>query len=195
MKAPARVRLGVAAVALIVVGGCASTGEAPAEAPDKARIVQELVVEASVRSVDRTTREVELLRADGSVVVLVAGPEVTNFDQIEVGDTVRSRYRETVTAMRLKPGEAAMEPTAAVSVEAAKPGQRPGMGVAEGVALTVTVESVDTSRHKVVVRTPEGDVRSVQATRDKGRRFIAGLAPGDRVTLYYTQGVALTVEE
>ncbi len=173
-----------------LAAGCASTA-----APTQAHISQEIVLKSTVRAVNAETREITLERQDGTKVVLVAGPELRNFAQIDVGDTVMARYRESLSALRLKPGEAGPEPTAGMAVGVAEAGSKPGVGIAAGVAVTVTVESVDTKRHIVVFTGPTGELRSVRAQRDEGRRFISGLKPGDRVKLVYTETVALTVEE
>jgi hypothetical protein len=173
-----------------LMAGCAST-----QAPTRAEISQEVVLESQVRAVDPVTREITLERQDGTQVVIVAGPEVRNFAQIEVGDTVKAQYRESLSAQRLEPGEVGPEPVAELGVGVAEAGSKPGVGIGAGVAVTVTVETVDAKHHIVVFTTPDGDVRTVQAEREEGQNFIAGLKPGDRVVLIYTEAAALTVEE
>ncbi|MEE8107466.1 MAG: hypothetical protein V3T86_18175 [Planctomycetota bacterium] len=176
-----------------LAAGCAST-----EAPTRAEISHEVVVESTVQAVNAETREITLQREDGTKVVVIAGPQVRNFAQIAVGDTVKARYRVSVTAQRLKPDEAGPEPTAELAVGLAEEGSKPGIDVGAGVEMTVTVESVDTKQHIVVFKgkgRPAGELHSVRAERDEGRRFIAGLKVGDRVKLSYTEAIAITVEE
>ncbi len=177
-----------------LAAGCASP-----KAPTQAEISEEIVLESTVQAVDAETREITLEREDGTKVVMVAGPEVRNFAQIAVGDKVRARYRESLTAQRLKPDEVAAEPTAGVAAARAEKGSKPGVGIGAGVAVTVTVESVDKKQHIVVFTAAgegsEGELHSVRAQRDEGRRFISGLKVGDRVKLVYTEAIALTVEE
>jgi len=176
-------------VAMLAVG-CAST-----KAPSQAEIIQEVLLESRVRAVNAETREITLERSDGSVVVIVAGPEVRNFAQIDVGDTVKARYRETLSAKRLAPGELGAEPVAGMALGVAEAGSKPGIGIGAGAAVTVNVVSVDTKHYIVVFTEPGGALRSVRAQRDEGRAFISGLNPGDRVRLVYTEAVALTVEQ
>ena len=175
-------------VALAV--GCATT-----KAPTQVEISQEIVLESTVQAVDAETREFTLKRQDGTKVVLVAGPEVRNFPQIAVGDTVKARYRVSLTARRLNPDEVGSETTTGLSVGVAKRGSKPGVSIGADVEMTVTVESVDTKQHIVVFTGPDGELHSVRAQRDEGRRFISGLEVGDRVKLVYTEAIALTVEE
>ena len=48
---------------------------------------------AIVRSVDAETRKIVLDNEEtGQTETIVAGPEILNFDQIEVGDTVKAIY-------------------------------------------------------------------------------------------------------
>ena len=58
----------------------------------------------------------------------------------------------------------------------------------------VTVESVDKDKHIVVVTGPSGDLQAIEAQRDEGKKFVAGLKPGDLVEIRYGQALALAVE-
>ena len=177
-----------------LAAGCAST-----PAPTQAEISQEIVLESTVQVLNAETREITLEREDGTKVVLLAGPEVRNFAQIAVGDKVRARYRVTLSAQRLEPDEVASEPTVGIALGRAEKGSKPGIGIGAGVEVTVTVQSIDKKQHIVVFTAagegPEGELHSVRAQRDEGRRFISGLKVGDRVKLVYTEAIALTVEE
>ena len=176
--------------AAALAAACAST-----EAPTRAEISQEIVLEATVRAVNAETREITLEDPDGTQVVILAGPEVRNFAQIAVGDTVKARYRKSLSAQRLKPDEAGTEPTAGVTVGVAEAGSKPGVRLGVDAAVTVTVETVDTRKHIVVLTGPSGELHSVRAQREEGRRFVSGLKPGDRVKLVYAEMVALAIEE
>jgi hypothetical protein len=177
-------------VATLAVG-CASTG-----APKRAEISEEVVVQSTVKAVSAETREITLERPDGTKVVVIAGPQVRNFAQIDVGDKVKARYRVSLSAERLEKDETGPETAAEVTVGVAKPGSKPGASVEVGAEVTVTVQSVDKKQHIVVFTGPGGDeLHSVRAQRDEGRRFVSGLKVGDRVRLAYTEAVALSVEE
>lgn len=173
-----------------LAAACASTA-----APTQAEISEEVVLKSTVQAVNAETREITLERQDGAKVVIVAGPEVRNFAQIAVGDTVKARYRVTLSAQRLESGEAGSKPAAKVAVGVAAPGSKPGVDIEAGAEVTVTVETVDTKKHIVVFTGPEGGLHSVRAQRDEGRRFVSGLKAGDRVKLAYTEAVGLSVEE
>jgi len=185
--------------AAALIAGCAASPEAPRqaktpEAPRQAKISDEVVAEASVLAVDAATRELTLKRADGTRVVVVAGPEVRNFAQIKVGDMVTARYIVSLSARRLAADEPDTEPSLGVAAARAKPGERPAGAIGADVAMTVVVKSVDLERHVVVFTDPGGALHAVEAERDVGRRFIAGLSPGDRVELVYAKVFVLGVE-
>ena len=180
--------ISLAAAALIV--SCASTPEPLAAAG----IRQEVEATATVTGVDKVTREIMLRRPDGVRFVIVAGPEVRNFDQIEVGETVKARYVESLTARLLDANEADVEPTIAVAAARAEVGQDPAGLIAAGMEMTVQVESVDIAQHLVVFTTPTGQLRAVRAQREQGKQFVSGLKPGDHVVLVYGESVVISVE-
>jgi hypothetical protein len=177
--------------AATLVVGCSST---PKE-PERARIVHEVTAEASVRSVDAATRMIELERADGARILVIAGPEVRNFDQIAVGDTVTARYAETISARQLGPNEIALEPGVIVAAGAAEAGARPAVAIGAGLALTVTVESLDFNENLIVFTDPSGALHAVRPQTGTGRTFIKKLKVGDRVELMFTEEVMLSVEK
>lgn len=173
-----------------LIAACASTSEAPTQAT----ITDEVSVEAKILAVDKGTRELTLERADGTTVVVVAGPEVRNFDQIEAGQKVVARYVVSLTARRLAADEADTEAAVEVGAARAAPGELPAGAIGADVRMTVVVQSVDKQRHIVTYTDPSGVLQAVEAERDEGRRFIAGLEPGDRVELVYTEALVLAVE-
>jgi hypothetical protein len=177
-------------LAAALLTACASTSEAPTEAS----ITDEVSVEAKILAVDKDTRELTLERADGTTVVVVAGPEVRNFDQIEAGQKVVARYVVSLTARRLGADEPDTEAAVEVGAARAAPGERPAGAIGADLRMTVVVKSVDLDQNLVVFTDPDGVIHAVEAEREQGQRFIAGLKPGDRVVLVYTEALALGVE-
>ena len=60
---------------------------------------------AIVEAIDASTRTVTLKKADGTYVTIVAGPEITRFAEVKVGDKVNARYYENVVVRLKQPGE------------------------------------------------------------------------------------------
>ncbi|MEM9381952.1 MAG: hypothetical protein AAGB93_18495 [Planctomycetota bacterium] len=183
----------LAAVPLAALALAASCQSAP-EPMKSAEISNEVTASARVVAIDPATREITIEREDGSQVEMVAGPEVRNFDQIEVGSVVEASYVETIAARLLEEGEAGEEPAAGVAAGRAAEGEAPGVGLAVGVTMTVEVQSVDKDQHLVVFTDPDGILHAVRAEREIGQQFVQGLKQGDRVELTITEALALTVE-
>jgi hypothetical protein len=129
LATPAALLLG----ALLLLGACASDDYAtgrPALAP--AQLVHEITATAQVTAVDAATRLVTLRREDGNLIQVVAGDEVVNFDQIDVGDVLRVRFQDTLTASLCPPGETELGALVGALAARAEPGAKPGIQTDEG---------------------------------------------------------------
>ncbi|MBX3462465.1 MAG: hypothetical protein KF830_04800 [Planctomycetes bacterium] len=150
---------------------------------------------AKVTSVDRARRVLVLRTERGESQRLLAGPEVRNFDQIAVGDTVRADYRVSL-AVALEPaGDAAPDVTIDAAAGRAAAGATPGAGVGAQVSVVVRIESVDLGKHVVVFTAPGGELHVAEVQRPEGREFLRGLKAGDRVRITYTEALAVRLEK
>ncbi len=177
-------------LAVLMITACAATPEAPNEA----KISDEVTVQAMVVAVDKETRELTLKRPDGSSVEVIAGPEIRNFEQIEPGNTVTARYVVSLTARRLEADAPDTEPTAGLLTARAEPGQAPAGAIGSDMIMTVVVKSVDQDQHIVTFTDPNGALHAIEAERDEGKNFVRGLQPGDRVELIYEELLVMSVE-
>lgn len=173
--------------AALAAGACASKPP-----PDPVVSDQVQQVTALVEAIDPATRTVRLKAAEGSVDV-VLGPEVRNFDQIRVGDTVKATYYTGIAAEISKHDGEAPPPTDEIALAQAKPGTTPAAGVAHNMSATVTIVSVDQSFDTVTFTLPSGDERVVAVQTPEGREFIRSLKKGDKVDVTYTEAVAVEV--
>jgi len=176
--------------AVVLAAGCSSTPEAPSQA----KIVEEVKAQATVIAVDKPSRKITLERSDGTRMVVVAGPEVRNFDQIDPGEKLTGSYSTSLTARRLAADEADTKAEVQVAAARAKPGESPAAGIGAGLQVTVVVKSVDRENHIVTFTDPSGKLHAIEARRDEGKRFVAGLKTGDRVELIYDEILILSVE-
>lgn len=190
MSLPEPLRSAIALLAAATIAACAATPEAPTQV----QISDEVAAKVNVLAVNKATRELTLERTDGSPVVVVAGPEVRNFDQIRVGDKVTARYVVTLSARLLAPDEPNTKTSIGALAARAQPGQRPAGAIGADVAMTVVIKSVDVDKHLVIFTGPDGALDVVEAEREEGQRFIAGLKPGDRVEVIYGKLFVLAVE-
>ena len=174
-----------------LVAACASKPEGPTEA----QVTDEVTDTATVLIANRETRELTLQRSDGTVVTIIAGPEIRNFDQIYVGDTIVARYLMSLSARRLAEGDPDVETKLGVAAARAEPGAMPAGAVGTDMIMTVVIQTVDYDKNIVTFTDPRGNLHAVEAERDEGKAFVAGLQPGDRVVLEYGQMLMLAVEE
>lgn len=149
---------------------------------------------ATVEAVNHDARSVVLRDEDDVRTLVVAGPNVRNFEQIEVGDRVVATYREALLAEVKPKGEGVAQPTAAVAKARASEGQRPAKGVGASVATTVVIESIDRSFDTVTFKRPDGIVRTVAVEDPEATQFIHNLREGDEVQVTYTEATALALK-
>lgn len=139
-------------------------------------------------------RSLLLKGESGERLVVIAGPDVRNFDQIKPGDQVSLVYRVALAA-ELKPrGTPLSPPTASTIEERAPPGTKPSGSVGQTIATTVQIESVDTSFNTVTFKKADGITRTVAVEDPDARKFIRTLKPGDPVEIKYSEAVAVSVQ-
>ena len=123
MKIPAIIILAIAAAFAVNAPAQTSVMKSSSE-PGKASVEQTVDVTATVIAIDRSTRDVTLKGPKGNWIIVTAGPEVKNFDQINVGDKVHARYIEALV-LELKHGaDLAVTRTDEKSAQGAAPGAR-----------------------------------------------------------------------
>ncbi|WP_093248589.1 hypothetical protein [Rubrimonas cliftonensis] len=160
-------------------------------APAQAERAEALRMTATVDAIDRDARALTLRGEDGAVFEVLASPEVRNFDQIEVGDTVAVEYMRAVAA-RMATAEDGAPLSVTDAVRTAE-GEKPGAGVAMGVEETLEVVAYDPATATAVVRDQAGEtLRFVVAP--EMRAFAEARKPGDRVRVTIIEAFALGVE-
>jgi hypothetical protein len=120
---------------------------------------------------------------------------VRNFDKIAVGDRLRVRYKETLTASRLPAGEKATPMEGVVAAGRAEPGATPAGAVGIGLSVRVRIESIDREREIVVFSLASGELLSHRIATPEGVEFVKGLKVGDTVQLDYTEVMAISIEK
>ena len=106
---------------------------------------------ATVESVDSASRSLVLKRSSGEQLIVVAGSEVRNFEQIKVGDKVVSRHLVALE-MTLKKGSGSIRERAESSdSRRAKPGEKPGAYEMKKVAFVANVQEVSASKQSITL--------------------------------------------
>jgi hypothetical protein len=189
-----------ALIALSALGSvaCKSTeGEhsSTSATPGRVDLSNDLTVKATVVAVDPAARTITLLREDGSLFTVEAGPAVRNFEEIAKGDQLRVKYHESLSASQRPTSEGTSPVEAAAIAGRAAPGEKPAGGAGLAATVRVRVESVDRSNHLVVLSRASGELRTVRAQRPEGREFVDHLKVGDIVQLDYNVSLALAIEK
>ena len=92
-----------------------------------------VVITATVKAIDKKSRVVTLQSTDGKVAKIKCGPEVRNFDQIRVGDEVKTSLLETVELFVTGNAEPAAERV--TEVGRAPLGSKPGFAAVDAVEV------------------------------------------------------------
>ena len=153
-----------------------------------AGILASETVTATVTAIDMETREVTLRKADGEIVVLVAGPDARNLGQVEVGDMVRAQYQVGLVVGIGPPGvESRLDETEVVRTPQ---GARPGGVVRATTAVTATITAIDAEQRIVTLQGPERIIElPVSEAVDLG-----SVKVGDRVGAIFEESLAILVE-
>ena len=169
----------------------AQTGGVVAEtAPGKAGVAQTIKITATITAIDKATRDITLKGPQGNEVVVTAGPDVKNFDNMKVGDQVNAQYVEALTLELKKGGGMTVARSDQGGVLEAKPGQKPGGVAGRQVTIVADVVDVNPAKQSITLRGPK---RTVELVVSDPAQFKL-IAKGDQVEAKYTQALAIAVE-
>ena len=161
------------------------SGDAPA-----AVVADTIKSTAKVAGVDRAKRTVTLRAANGAEETLTLGPEVKNFDQIEVGDTVTAEYVEAVAVHVRAPGEPPSG-AAASGIQVAPKGDKPSATMVQQEEMTATIEEIDYAKRTATLRNAQGKTRQINV--DERIQNLDRFKKGDEIVISYTEAMAIAV--
>jgi Cu/Ag efflux protein CusF len=167
-----------------------STGAVVGKGPGVAGAAQTTKVTATITKIDPATREVTLKGPKGREVTLLLGPEVKNFSQMKVGDSVNAEYVEALTLELKKGGKAVVGRTEQAGAMAAKPGERPGAIAGRQLTIIADVTAVDPATQMVTLKGPKQTVDLKVADPEQFKL----IKVGDQVEANYTEALAIAVE-
>jgi len=146
--------------------------------------------EAIVESVNRETREIKVVDANGKIHKFVAGEMVANFDQIEPRDRIVTEYLESVAVFVVPEGTPEMGDTGLVEV--APPGEKPGMAMADTYMVAAKIDAIDADSRILTLRGEDGFQSAFKVANDID---LANVKVGDEVRMRVTEAVAISVVE
>ena len=181
----------IALAAAFAVNASAQTAVVTSSSqPGKASAEQIVDVTAMIVGIDRTTRDITLRGPKGNWVVVTAGPDVKNFDQMNVGDQVHARYSEALVLELKKGNDLAVTRTEESSAKGAAPGAQPHGVAGRRITVVADVVAVNRATQTVTLRGPQLTVDVKVSDPDQFRR----IKKGDQVYATYTQALAMVVE-
>ena len=154
-------------------------------------MVQTYKITATVTAVDALSRQITLVPRDGAKRTFTAGPDVVNFNQIQVGDLVKATAAEQVAVSMRKPGEPASDGEAA-AVALAPVGAKPGVVMANTREFTAKVEAMDLAHRKATLRFPNGQSETFEVRKDVD---MTKAKLGDEVVFRATEAMAISIEK
>jgi hypothetical protein len=185
---------GVSLVALACASSVAAqqpgTPQSPGNAPPSVVMADTIKAKTKVIGLDRANRKITFRDEDGDEHSMIAGPEIKNFDQIEIGDTVTTEYVVSVGVYVRAPGEPPSGATAG-SVEVAPKGQKPAAKMMQQREVTATIDDIDYAKRKVKLRNPEGKTELINVS-DRVQN-LDQFKKGDEIVIRYTEALAIAV--
>jgi hypothetical protein len=144
---------------------------------------------ASVSAIDGAKRNVTL-DMNGKFKTITCGPEVRNFDQIQLGDKVKTTFVEALAVSIQHAGTPAGSDFTNVTL--APKGAKPGMLVTKLFFLNGNVDNIDTKKRTVTVTTPNGKTKKMKVANTV--TVYNDLKKGDDVDVRFTEAMAIVVE-
>ena len=144
---------------------------------------------ATVEAIEASTRTLTLKKADGSYLTTVAGPDITRFDEVKLGDTVNVRYYENVVIRVKRPGES--DVMSSVKGTTGSEQVLPGGTKAKQVTITATITAIDAAAPSITFTGPNGWKYS---SKVQDTEALAKVKVGDKVDIVWTEAMLVSVE-
>jgi Cu/Ag efflux protein CusF len=160
------------------------------QAPGKMGEADAIQIQGKVKSINKKTREVTLVGPQGNQLVIPAGEDVKNFDQIRIGDLVTLTYVQAlVVELKAVENNGIRERVESVNTVAAKPGEKPAGMIEKTVRVVANVVAVNPKAQTVTLR---GAKRTVELGV-KDPALLKNVKIGNQVEATYIEAVALVV--
>ena len=160
------------------------------QAPGKVGEADAIQIQGKVKAINKKTREVTLVGPQGNQLVIPAGEDVKNFDQIRVGDLVTLTYVQAlVLELKAVQNNGIRERVESENKVAAKPGEKPAGMIEKTVRIVANVVAVNPKAQTVTLRGPKRTVEV--AVKDPA--MLKDVKVGNQVEATFIEAVALVV--
>lgn len=164
------------------------------EAPAPVGEVQVTELTATVQSVNIADRLVTLKGPRGGTVIVEAGPEVKNLDQIKVGDEVVVRRYLAIVVSAVKVDEDAKRKESIVVGGAAAAMDYPAGVYGREVTETIEILDIDPYKKSIAFRDARGHYREVSMKAPHLEERMDDFKKGDMVEIVYREGLAIGLD-
>ena len=143
----------------------------------------------TVEAIEASSRMLTLKKPDGTFVTTVAGPDITRFAELKIGDTINVRYYENVVIRVKRPGESDVVSSAKGTTGSEQ--VLPGGTRAKQVTITATITAIDPNTPSITFTGPNGWKYS---SKVQDTEALAKVKVGDKVDIVWTEAVLVSVE-
>lgn len=187
-------RIAPIAVALVLAAAplcstMAAEGVLVESRPGAVSVGQSTQLTGTIARIDADSREVTVVGTDGRETVIACGPEVKNFDRLNVGDVVEMETTQALALELRKGSSAEVSRTIERATASASPDETPGGTAGVRMRVIAEVMAVDADTQTVTLRGPE---RTMDLAVKDPKQF-QNIAVGDRIEATYVEAMAVQV--
>jgi len=173
-----------------IMGAVALVSSAQMAMAQSKTVTSEMRTEtATIEAIEASSRTLTLKKPDGTFVTTVAGPDITRFAELKIGDTVNVRYYENVVVRVKRPGESDVMSSAKGTTGAEQ--VLPGGTRAKQVTITATITAIDPTTPSITFTGPHGWKYS---SKVQDTEALAKVKVGDKVDIVWTEAMLVSVE-
>ena len=185
-------------ISLLLVALLASSSAAIAQTGASKPVVIDAAVtdnryqlyEGEVVKVDKKTRTITFKNKEGTSK-FVAGPEITNFDQIKKGDRVNVTYELAVAIELIKTkSDGIRSKTETSTVSKSKASEKPAEKITNTTTIIADIVEVNREKKLVSVKGPSGKITTVTV---KNPALLADVNVGEQVKVIYYDAMAASI--
>jgi hypothetical protein len=175
-------------VGLVAAGGLVAM--AHAVIAQSKTVTSEMRTETGIiEAIEASSRTLTLKKPDGTFVTTVAGPDITRFAELKLGDAVNVRYYENVVIRVKRPGESDVMSSAKGTTGSEQ--VMPGGTRAKQVTMTATITAIDPTAPSITFTGPHGWKYS---SKVQDTEALAKVKVGDKVDIVWTEAMLVSVE-
>ena len=173
-----------------VVAATVLVSTAPAAMAQAKTVSSEMKTETgTIEAVEAQTRTVSIKKADGTFVSVVAGPDISRFAELKVGQKINVRYYENVVVLLKKPGEPDTDSGSRATTGSAQ--ALPGGTKARQRTITATITAIDPNAPSITFTGPNGWKYS---SKVQDTAALAKVKVGDKVDIVWTEAMLVSLE-